>query len=164
MSAIPITVYDCGVFLQGLLSKAGPAVACLELVEQDRVRLVMSEAVLAEIKDVLSRPRLCERNPNLTDEKVENLIDLILERAEFVKNVPLHFSYSRDPNDEPYLNLAIETEAVFVVSRDNDLLDLMTNFTAEAKNFRRRYHRIKILNPVEFLEEMRGLESKGGIS
>lgn len=113
MSEIPVTVFDCGVFLQGLLSKASPAVACLEIVEQDRIRLVMSEAVLAEIKDVLSRPRIRERNPGLTDEKVENLIDLILERAEFVENVPLHFSYSRDPNDEPYLNLAIETEAVF---------------------------------------------------
>jgi putative PIN family toxin of toxin-antitoxin system len=164
VSATPVTVYDCGVFLQGLLSKASPAVACLELVEQDRVRLVMSEAVLAEIKDVFSRPRLRERNPNLTDEKVENLIDLILERAEFVENVPLHFSYSRDPNDEPYLNLAIETEAVFLVSRDNDLLDLMTDFTDEAKDFRRLYRRIKILNPVEFLEEMRKLESKGSVS
>jgi putative PIN family toxin of toxin-antitoxin system len=157
---IPVTVYDCGVFLQGLLSKAGPAVACLELIEQDRVRLVMSEAVLAEIKDVLSLPPLRERNPSLTAQKVENLIDLILERAEFVENVPLHFIYSRDPNDEPYLNLAIETEAVFLVSRDNDLLDLMTDFTDEAKDFRRRYRRIKILNPEEFLEETRKLEIK----
>ncbi|MBK8812708.1 MAG: putative toxin-antitoxin system toxin component, PIN family [Acidobacteria bacterium] len=164
MSEIPITVYDCGVFLQGLLSKAGPAVACLELVEQDRIRLVMSEAVLGEIKDVLSRPLLRERNPNLTDEKVENLIDLILERAEFVENVPPHFSCSRDPNDDQYLNLAIETEAVFLVSRDNDLLDLMTDFTAEARDFRRRHRRIKVLDPVKFLEEIRKLESKGSVS
>lgn len=155
MSEIPVTIYDCGVFLQGLLSKAGPAVACLEIVEQDRVRLMMSEAILTEIKDVLSRPRLRESNPNLTDEKVENLIYLILEKAEFIENVPPHFSYSRDPNDEPYLNLAIEAEAVFLVSRDNDLLDLMTDFTDEAKDFRRRYRRIKILNPAEFLKEMR---------
>lgn len=162
MSEIPVTVFDCGVFLQGLLSKSSPAVACLELVEESRVRLVMSEAVLAEIKDVLSRPRLRERNPYLTDEKVENLIDLILERAEFVENVPSHFSYSRDPNDEPYLNLAIETEAIFLVSRDNDLLDLMTDFTTEAKDFRRRYRGIKILNPVEFLEEIGKSESDGG--
>ena len=161
MSETPVRVYDCGVFLQGLLSKVGPAIACLELIEQDRVRLVMSEAVLAEIKDVLSRPRLRERNPNLTDEKVENLIDLILERAEFVRNVPPHFTYSRDPNDEPYLNLAIETEALFLVSRDNDLLDLMTDFTMEAKDFRRRWHRLKILNPAEFLEEIHESESKG---
>ncbi len=157
MSEIPVTVFDCGVFLQGLISKAGPAVLCLELIEQNEIRLVMSQEVLAEIKDVLSRPRLRELYPNLTDEKVEFLIDLILEKAEFVRDVPQHFSYSRDPNDEPYLNLAIETEAVFLVSRDNDLLDLMTDFTDEAKDFRRRYRRIKIVNPVEFLDEIRFL-------
>lgn len=158
MNEIPVTVYDCGVFLQGLLSKSGPAVACLELVEQNRVRLVMSEAVLAEIKDVLSRPRLRERNPRLTDETVENLIDLILLRAEFVASVPAHFIYSRDPNDEPYLNLAVETEAIFLVSRDNDLLDLMNDFTDEAKDFRRRSRRLKILNPSKFLEEIQKLQ------
>jgi uncharacterized protein len=157
VSEIPVTVFDCGVFLQGLMSKAGPAAACLELIEQERIRLVMSEAVLTEIKDVLSRPYLRERYPNLTDEKVENLINLILETAEFVENVPLRFSYSRDVNDEPYLNLAIETEAIFLVSRDNDLLDLMTDFTDEAKEFRRSYRRIKILNPAEFLNEMQAI-------
>ena len=154
MIEIPVTVFDCGVFLQGLLSKSGPAVKCLELFENDRIRLVMSEDVLAEIKDVLSRPRLRERNPNLTDEKVEGLIEMLLLKAEFVEEVPEHFTYSRDPNDEPYLNLAIETEAVFLVSRDSDLLDLMTDHSDEAKDFRRRFRKIKIVNPVEFLQIM----------
>lgn len=154
MIEIPVTVFYCGVFLQGLLSKSSPAVKCLELFENDRVRLVMSEDVLAEIKDVLSRPRLRENNPNLTDGKVEDLIEMLLLKAEFVEEVPEHFTFSRDPNDEPYLNLAIETKAVFLVSRDNDLLDLMTDHSDEAKDFRRRFRKIKIVNPVEFLQIM----------
>ena len=147
----PVTVFDCGVFLQGLLSKSGPAVRCLEFIDEERIRLVMSEDVLSEIQDVLKRPQLREKYPILTDEKVENLIALIFDKAEFVEKVPKHFSYSRDPFDEPYLDLAIETQAVFLVSRDNDLLDLMTDFTNEAKDFRRRFRHIKILSPVEFL-------------
>jgi putative PIN family toxin of toxin-antitoxin system len=123
----PVVVFDCGIFLQGLLSSSGPAVRCLELFEENRVRLVISEEILTEIRDVLSRPRLRQRNQNLTDAKVEDLIEMLLAKAEFVENVNKHFAYSRDPDDEPYLNLAIETEAVFLVSRDNDLLDLMTN-------------------------------------
>ena len=67
---------------------SGPAAACLELIEQDRIRLVVSEDILAEIKDVLSRPFLREKHPNLTDEKVENLIEILLEKAEFVEKVP----------------------------------------------------------------------------
>lgn len=77
---------------------------------------------------------------------------MLLVKAEFVEKVPTHFTYSRDPNDEPYLNLAIETEAIFLVSRDNDLLDLMTGFTDEAKEFRQRFRKIKIVNPVEFVK------------
>jgi uncharacterized protein len=154
MMETPVTVFDCGVFLQGLLSKSGSAIRCLELIEEDRIRLVISEETLAEIKDVLTRPNIRERSPNLTDEKVENLIEMLLTKAEFVKKVPNHFTYSRDPNDEPYLNLAIETEAIFLVSRDNDLLDLMTDFTNEAKEFRQRFRKIKIVNPVEFIRIM----------
>lgn len=60
MIEIPVTVFDCGIFLQGLLSNFGPAVRCLELVEENRIRLVISEEILAEIKDVLSRPRLLQ--------------------------------------------------------------------------------------------------------
>ncbi len=145
-------VFDCGVFLQGLISKSGPAVACLELVEQEKIKLITSEDTLAEIKDVLSRSRLRERNPDLTDEKVKNLIEMLLEKGEFIKNVPQRFTYSRDPNDEPYINLAIEVNAVFLVSRDNDLLDLMTAYADECKDFRRRFRNLKIVNPVEFLE------------
>jgi len=40
----------------------------------------------------------------------------------------------------------------------------MTDFIDEAKDFRRRYRWVKILNPVEFLEEMWKLESEGGVS
>ncbi len=58
MIETPVTVFDCGVFLQGLLSKSGPAVRCLELFENGQIRLVISEEVLAEITDVLSRPKL----------------------------------------------------------------------------------------------------------
>ncbi len=145
-------VFDCGVFLQGLISKSGPGVACLELVEQDKIKLAISEETLAEIKDVLSRPRLRAKNPDLTDEKVEKLIEMLLEKGEFIKKVPRYFTYSRDPNDEPYINLAIEANAVFLVSRDNDLLDLMIGYTDECKDFRCRFRGLKIVNPVEFLE------------
>ena len=88
----------------------------------------------------------------MTDEKVEKLIEMLLEKGEFIKKVPQHFTYSRDPNDEPYINLAIEANAVFLVSRDNDLLDLMNGFTDECKDFRRRFRRLRVVNPVSFLE------------
>ena len=155
MADIPIAVFDCGVFLQGLMSKTGPAKAYLELVENNDVRLVMSEAILAEIKDVISRTHLKKLSRYLTDEKAEALIDLILEKAEFVENVGQHFIYPRDKTDEPYLNLAIETGAGFLIARDRDLLNLMTDHSDEAKEFRQRFRRLKIVSPAEFLRIVR---------
>jgi len=152
----PVTVFNCGVFLQALLSKSAPAVRCLELIEEARIRLVLSEEILTEINDVLLRPRFRQRNQNLTEAKVESLIEMLLTNAEFVENIPKHFAYSRDPEDEPYLNLAIETEAVFLVSRDKDLLDLMADYTDEAKDFRQRFRKIRIVHPVEFLQVFEG--------
>lgn len=51
-------VFDCGVFLQGLISKSGSAVACLELVEQGKVRLLINEEILAEIEAISTNPKL----------------------------------------------------------------------------------------------------------
>ena len=158
MANIPVTVFDCGVFLQGLMSKAGPAAACLELIGKNRVRLVMSETIMAEVKDILYSTDLRKLSADLNDEKIDGFIDLIHEKAEFVEHVPSHFSYLRDASDEPYLNLAIETKAIFLVSRDNDLLDLMIDHTAEAKEFRQRFRHLKILDPVEFLRLIREMD------
>lgn len=156
MADVPIAVFDCGVFLQGLMSKAGPAAACIELVEDNQIRLVMCESILSEITDVILRTDLKTLSPYLTDEKAEALVNLILEKAEFVENVETQFTYSRDPSDEPYLNLAIQTGANFLVARDRDLLDLASSHSDEAKEFRRRFRKLKIVGPVEFLRIVRG--------
>ncbi len=68
-----------------------------------------------------------------------------------LNKIPKHFTLSRDPKDEKYINLVVEARAHYIVSRDNDLLDLMTNFDAESKAFRQKFRRLKIVEPVEFL-------------
>lgn len=54
--------------------------------------------------------------------------------------------------DEKYLNLAVAVQAAYLVSRDKDLLDLMTGHSDEGKDFRRRFRPLKIIEPVEFLK------------
>ena len=114
--------------------------------------LFVSDEILAEVRDVLTRPKILAKNPHLTVEFVETFLNRVLNRAKLLSKIPTHFEYSRDPKDEKYINLTVEAKAVFLVSRDNDLLDLMTDYTDEAKGFRRRYRKIKIVNPVEFLQ------------
>jgi predicted nucleic acid-binding protein len=103
---------------------------------------------------VLSRSQLRQDFPLLTDEKVEQLLELLLLKSKLLHNVPRRFELPRDPNDEPYLNAAIEAGAQFLVSRDRDLLDLMDWNTREGRDFRSRFPQLRILTPVEFLEAL----------
>jgi predicted nucleic acid-binding protein len=52
--------------------------------------------------------------------------------------------------------LAIEANARYLASRDNDILDLKTGIDAAAVDFRRRFPDIRILEPLELLREIRG--------
>jgi len=84
----PLVVFDCVVFLQGLIKESGPAVTCVERFEQGRVSLVISPEILAEVREVLTRSQLRRGFPLLTDEKVEKLIELLLLKGKLLRNVP----------------------------------------------------------------------------
>lgn len=63
-------------------------------------------------------------------------------------------SYERDPDDEMYINLAIVANASYLVSRDQDLLDLVTTSTDVARQFRSRYPFLRIMKAADFIAEM----------
>jgi len=148
-------VFDCNILLQAVARKAGPAGACLRLAEEGFVQLHLSEEILAELSGVLQRPAIRSRYPELTDEIVEDFLEALRSTAEITGDVPQRFSYPRDIDDEPYLNLAIETEANYLVSRDKDLLDLMTSHSDECKEFRQRFRSLTVIEPIAFLKEVR---------
>jgi putative PIN family toxin of toxin-antitoxin system len=150
----PLVVFDCVVFLQGLIKESGPAVTCLEYFEQGRFSLASSPEVLSELHDVLSRSSLRQRFPLLTEEKADRVIESLLLKGKLFRNVPKRFEVPRDPADEPYINLAIEAGAQFLVTRDRDLLDLMRWDTKEGRYFQSRFRELKILDPVAFLKEI----------
>jgi putative PIN family toxin of toxin-antitoxin system len=160
----PRVVFDCMIFLQATASESGPAAALLRLVERNVLSLFVSREILDEVRDVLSRTKLQKKNPDITSERVDALITRVAEKGAIVETVPEHFSYVRDPRDEKYINLAIEVEADYIVSRDQDLLDLRTGYTDECKDFRRRFRSLRIIGPVEFLKSVGPAESNGEIA
>ena len=72
-------------------------------------------------------------------------------KAILLANVPEEFHYERDPDDEMYINLAIVSNATYLVSRDNDLLDLMTPSTDIARQFRSRYPFLRLMTSGDFI-------------
>ena len=144
-------VFDCNVYLQAIISRNGTAAKCLALARDRRITLYTSPSIVAEIEEVLFRPVVRALIPHQSAELIESFIRGILTVSTSIHNVRPAFSFTRDPDDEPYLNLAIASGAHFLVSRDKDLLDLMTDYSDDAKDFRRRYRQISIVNPVGFL-------------
>ncbi len=69
--------------------------------------------------------------------------------------MPIIFQCPRDPDDEHILNLAIVSNAQFLVTRDNDLLDLMKEDNPDGQAYRRHCPGLTILNPVAFLAAVR---------
>lgn len=100
-------VFDCMIYVQGAARIKNPANVCFELVETGAVELYLSQETLAEIEDVLARPKFRKRFITLTDEMIEAFLNDIKSKAKILKNVPSFFKYSRDPKDEKYINLAV---------------------------------------------------------
>ena len=148
-------VFDCTVFLQAATKSTGPAAACLALVDGGRVRLFVSANVLEEVHDVLSRPAIRKKFPAITDQDVLDFIEHILDKGTLVKELPDVYRLPRDPDDEPHINLAAAAGAAFLVSRDKDLLSLMDD-----EAFRKQFPTLSIVEPKEFLDQVRSTISK----
>jgi putative PIN family toxin of toxin-antitoxin system len=121
-----------------------------DLVAWQHVKLCFSPDVLAEIRDVLTRPKLLAKYPALTTVAVDAFLARQLRAAKWVDDVPEHFVLVRDPKDSKYLNLAITAGAPYVVTADRDLLDLAQPSSTEGQDFHARFPGIQILEPAAF--------------
>jgi putative PIN family toxin of toxin-antitoxin system len=101
----------------------------------ERGRLLISEAVLEEINEVLQRPRILKYIS--AQRRIEFMVALV-EQSELVESVP-ELRQCRDPKDDKFLALAVAGQATHIVSGDRDLLSLT------------EFERIPILRPSEFL-------------
>jgi putative PIN family toxin of toxin-antitoxin system len=84
--------------------------------------VILSEAILLEVLDVLSRKQLVEKYDLRTEEPLA-LDDLLLLRGQAVTPVR-RIQACRDPLDDMFLEAAIAGQADVLVSGDADLLAL----------------------------------------
>lgn len=145
-------VFDCMVFLQALISKESIAFKLFEYLDENAFTLFVSNEILDEINDVLNRPYIRAKNAQINDESVGIFFERVLKKAVLLKKVPAYFELTRDPKDEKYINLAVKAEADYIITRDKDLLDLMTGIDVESKEFRQRLRPLRIIEPIKFLK------------
>ena len=66
-------------------------------------------------------------------------------------NIANVFVLDRDPKDSKYIDLAFATKADFLVTRDNDLLDLRENGSPLSEISEKLDWQFKIVDPFEML-------------
>jgi len=147
-------VFDCMVFVQAAARPNGPAMACFDRLATVGGQLCVSESILLEIGEVLSRAELQARLPSLTRERVGAFLDDVKRAAVNVEMVPHAFDLPRDPKDERYLDLAIAASADYLVTWNEKHLTYLTKAdTPEGREFCRHYPKLKILSPTGFLAQ-----------
>ncbi len=120
MQKTPRAVLDTVALVRGLINPSG-VWGRLLFDHADRYRLVISPALLTEYLEVTARPELTRKFRSLPGHMRE-LLDL-LSRAEIITLAALP-TFDRDPADAHILATAAQGDVDYLISADNDLLDL----------------------------------------
>jgi putative PIN family toxin of toxin-antitoxin system len=97
--------------------------------------------LLAELKDALTRAHLKDRY-HLTLTDIRDFVALLTTAGIVVSNPRKMSILLRDPDDLPVLACALTGEADYIVTGDNDLLELKS------------FEGIEILRPTQFLHRL----------
>jgi uncharacterized protein len=131
-------VFDTNVLVSALLFK-GRLAGLVDLWRVGEIVPVISRETFAELKDVLHYPMFA-----LAEDEIRAIVDdEILPFFEVVDVKEVVTGACRDPFDDQFLSLALNSGAAYIVTGDKDLLDLKT------------YRGVGIVTPQEFLASLK---------
>lgn len=141
-----VALLDTNVWVSAFLKPTGPPGQVITRWRRDDFSVVTSFSQLAEIAEVLSRPRLTLRF-KYPPEEVETFVRLIAARANVIE-ISGDLKICRDPDDDEILEAAILGQSQYLVTRDDDLkrdLDLI-------KALRQR--QVRVVSVRQFLRRL----------
>jgi putative PIN family toxin of toxin-antitoxin system len=151
--SLPRVVLDTVIYVQALISGRGASAGCVDRLKAGRFVVLLSNAVLAEMRDVPLRPELTRRYPYLTPQRVEAFVKEIESLALSIPAPTPVFSLPRDPKDEPLIDLAVAGDADYLVTwNERHLTYLMKQDTVEGRDFCERFPRVRIMSPSDLLK------------
>jgi len=137
---VPRAVLDTNVLVSALISPAGASARLLIEFRAGALELVVSPLLLAELREILRRPKF---RRYVSEPEVDAYVELI-RRESIVYDDPEPSSapLGVDPDDEYLIDLAREARADALVSGDAHLLDVR--------------HAVPAMSPGEFLGSLAG--------
>ena len=111
----------------------------LEKVEQKKVELIISKETLEEFAGVLGYKKIQEK---IKDKNLEmkRTVEKIVSISTIVEPHQTFKAIKDDPDDDKFLDCAVEGNAKFIISQNKHLLKL------------KEFNGIKIISPSEFLK------------
>lgn len=115
-------VIDTSVLIHYLIR---PGAAIRHILENlwitDQIRVVSSPELVAELRDVLARPKM---KALIHPDEGETLLALLNIKAEFLPNLEDIPTFTRDPKDDKFVACAVAGRVDFLISLDKDILVL----------------------------------------
>jgi uncharacterized protein len=112
----PRLVIDTNVFVSGLISASGAPARILRAIRQNRAIHVVSDPIVEECLRVLDYPRI-RKFEKISDEFIATIAAYLIyqtHRVELTSNVRM----SRDPDDDVFLQTAVDGQASLLISGD----------------------------------------------
>ena len=134
-------VFDTNIVISGYLWFGAPYQA-INAISERKTRLLTSESLVDELKDVISRPKFKKRL-EIVGKTAEEVVAEFLKLAEIIEVETIPPTIIDDPDDDMVLACAVSGKAELIVSGDPHLL--------EKQNFRN----IPIVTVNTFLERMK---------
>ncbi len=126
-------VLDSNIYISGIIFGGNPR-KIIDLIIEGKIRLCISSDILIEIKEVLERDKF-----GFSSDITQQIIFEIESLSECLTPRKKHSVVKKDADDNIIIDCAIEANADYIITGDDDLLSL------------KEYKKIKILSPVEFL-------------
>ncbi len=115
-------VLDPNVLISALISPQGPSAEILSAWIAEHFDLVVSEKLLAELDDVLARPKFRRW---VAESDCLKFVAVLAQSATVVGDPPVLAALSPDPGDDYLIALARTGDADYLVSGDRHLTELV---------------------------------------
>jgi uncharacterized protein len=131
-------VLDTNIIVSGIVSPKGSPRKLLELAKKEIFKVVTSILINREILEVLHRNNIYTKY-GLNEAIIDDIASFLYEGTILAEDSYEITKIKKDPEDDKFINCAVEGEADYIVSGDKHLLDL------------KHYSGIQIVNATSFL-------------
>ena len=110
-----IAVLDTNVLFSGLYSSGGASYKILNFLENNKIKIAVSVALLFEYEEILKRNK---RILKLGNEEIEDILNFICQVAVHQKIFFLWRPYLKDQKDDHLLELAVASRATTIITHN----------------------------------------------